>query len=51
MIRDHRLAIASLQQNVFIQLGQFKAFNFEELFQGVRAPPLEQWIGKMTLFR
>ena len=34
----------STAERVLIQLGQFKAFNFEELFQGVRALPLEQWI-------
>ena len=40
----------STAERVLIQLGQFKAFNFEELFQGVRALPLEQWIGKDDAF-
>ena len=40
----------STAERVLIQLGQFKAYNFEELFQGVRSLPLEQWIGKDDAF-
>ena len=40
----------STAERVLIQLGQFKAYNFEELFQGVRSLPLEQWIGKDMLW-
>ncbi len=40
----------STAERVLIQLGQFKAYNFEELFQGVRALPLEQWIDKEAAF-
>lgn len=40
----------STAERVLIQLGQFKAYTFEELFQGVRALPLEQWIGKQDAF-
>ncbi len=40
----------STAERVLIQLGQFPAYNFEELFQGVRALPLEQWIGKDDAF-
>lgn len=40
----------STAERVLIQLGQFKAYNFEELFQGIRSLPLEQWIGKDDAF-
>ncbi len=40
----------STAERVLIQLGQFKAYTFEELFQGVKALPLEQWIGKEDAF-
>lgn len=40
----------STAERVLIQLGQFKAYEFEELFQGVKALPIEQWIGKDDAF-
>lgn len=40
----------STAERVLIQLGQFKAYTFEELFQGVKTLPLEQWIGKDDAF-
>lgn len=40
----------STAERVLVQLGQFKAYNFEELFQGIWALPLEQWIGKNDAF-
>lgn len=40
----------STAERVLIQLGQFPAYTFEELFQGIRALPLEQWIGKDDAF-
>lgn len=40
----------STAERVLIQLGQFPAYNFEALFQGVRALPLEQWIDKDDAF-
>ena len=40
----------STAERVLVQLGQFKAYNFEELFQGIRTLPLEQWIGKNDAF-
>lgn len=47
----HLLAMANLclstAERVLIQLGSFPAYNFEELFQGMKKLPLEEWIGKM----
>lgn len=40
----------STAERVLIQLGQFPAYSFEELFQGIRALPLEQWIDKEDAF-
>ena len=40
----------SVAERVLIQLGQFPAYSFEELFQGMRSIPLEQWIGKDDAF-
>lgn len=40
----------STAERIMIQLGSFPAYTFEELFQGVRALPLEQWIGKDDAF-
>ena len=37
-------------ERVQIFLGSFRALTFEELFQGVRALPWEQWIGKKDAF-
>ena len=36
----------SVAERVLIQLGQFPAYSFEELFQGMRSIPLEQWIAR-----
>ena len=40
----------STTERVMIELGQFKATSFEELFQGVKALPLEEFIGKDDRF-
>ena len=37
-------------ERVFLKLGQFPARSFTELFDGVRALPLEQYIGKNDAF-
>lgn len=37
-------------ERVLLQLGQFPARSFEELFQGVMALPLEEWIGQKDAF-
>ena len=37
-------------ERVLIQLGEFKAVTFEELFQGVKSLPLENYIGKNDAF-
>lgn len=37
-------------ERVLIQLGEFKATTFEELFQGVKKLPLEDYIGKNDAF-
>lgn len=37
-------------ERVFVRLGQFPATGFAELFDGVRALPLEQFIGKNDAF-
>lgn len=37
-------------ERVLIQMGSFEARTFEELFQGVKALPWEQWIGEKDLF-
>lgn len=37
-------------ERVLIELGSFEARSFEELFQGVKALPWEQWIGKEDAF-
>ena len=37
-------------ERVLIQLAEFKALSFEELFQGVKAIPWENWIGKKEAF-
>ena len=50
----HLLAMANLclstAERVLIQLGSFPAYNFEELFQGMKKLPLEEWIGKDDAF-
>ncbi len=40
----------STAERVLVQLGSFPAYTFEELFQGVKHLPLEQWIGKEDAF-
>ncbi len=37
-------------ERVYIELGRFPAHTFDQLFEGVRAIPLEQWIGKTDCF-
>lgn len=37
-------------EHVFILVGRFFARSFEELFEGTRALPWEEWIGKEDLF-
>ena len=37
-------------ERVLIQMGSFSARTFEELFQGVKKLPWEQWIGKNDIF-
>ncbi len=37
-------------ERVYIELGRFPARTFDQLFEGVRALPLEQWIGKTDCF-
>ena len=37
-------------ERVLIQLAEFRAVSFEELFQGVKAIPWERWIGKREAF-
>lgn len=37
-------------ERILIVMGAFKAKSFEELFQGVKALPWEQWIGKNDRF-
>ncbi len=40
----------SVAQRVEIVLGRFKAVTFEELFQGVKKCPIEQFVGKFDKF-
>lgn len=40
----------STAERVLIELGEFRAVTFEELFQGVKALPLEQYIGREDAF-
>lgn len=37
-------------ERILIEMGRFTAKTFEELFQGVKALPWEQWIGKTDKF-
>lgn len=39
-----------LAERVYIQLGKFRASNFGELFDGVKALPWEIWIGRQDAF-
>jgi len=51
---EHILARANIccryAERIQILVGSFKAVTFEELFQGVKALPMEQWIGKDDAF-
>jgi len=40
----------STAERVLIVLGEFRATSFEELFQGVKAIPLENFVGKLDAF-
>ena len=37
-------------ERVLVQLGDFRALSFEELFQGVKRIPWERWIGRKDAF-
>ena len=37
-------------EHVFILLGKFPATTFDQLFEGVRALPWEEWVGKLDAF-
>ncbi|MBR2353023.1 MAG: class I SAM-dependent RNA methyltransferase [Clostridia bacterium] len=37
-------------ERVFIRMGSFPVYSFDELFEGVKALPWEQWIGKDDAF-
>jgi putative N6-adenine-specific DNA methylase len=37
-------------EHVFIRLGSFQALTYDELFEGVKALPWENWIGKYNAF-
>ena len=37
-------------EHVFILLGRFPANTFDQLFEGVRALPWEEWVGKLDAF-
>lgn len=43
------ICLASAER-VLVQMGEFKAVTFEELFQGVKALPFENFIGKDDVF-
>lgn len=51
---EEMLARANLcsrySERVLVLLGTFRAVTFEQLFQGVKALPWEQWIGKLDKF-
>ena len=49
MLARANLCLASAER-VLIQIGEFKAVTFEELFQGVKALPFENYIGKDDIF-
>ncbi|MBQ8431406.1 MAG: class I SAM-dependent RNA methyltransferase [Clostridia bacterium] len=39
-----------LAEHVFVLLGKFPATTFDQLFEGVRGLPWEEWIGKLDAF-
>jgi len=51
---EYTLAAANIRlrcaERIFIKVGSINAESFEELFEGVRALPWEQWIGKNDAF-
>ena len=51
---EHILARANIccryAERIQILIGSFKALTFEELFQGTKALPWEEWIGKTAAF-
>lgn len=51
---ENQLAAANIRlrcaERVFIKLGEFDAYSFEDLFEGVKALPWEMWIGKADAF-
>ncbi|MBQ8123263.1 MAG: class I SAM-dependent RNA methyltransferase [Ruminococcus sp.] len=49
MIARANICLATAER-VLIELGEFRAVTFEELFQGVKALPLERFIGKTDAF-
>ena len=51
---EHILAAANIRlrcaERVYISLGSFEATSFEQLFEGCRALPWEEWIGREDAF-
>lgn len=51
---EHQLAAANIRfrcaERVFIRMGEFGADSFDALFEGVKALPWENWIGKNDAF-
>lgn len=51
---DEMLARANIGsrygERILVQMGNFRALSFEELFQGVKSLPWERWIGKSDAF-
>ncbi len=51
---EHDLAAANIKlrcaERVFIRVGSFHAYSFDDLFEGTRALPWEEWIGKNDAF-
>ena len=51
---EHILAAANIRlrcaERVYISLGSFEATSFEQLFEGCRALPWEEWIGREDVF-
>ena len=51
---EYSLAAANIRlrlaERIFIKLGDFSAETFDELFEGVKALPWEEWIGRNDVF-
>lgn len=45
-----RISACSVAERVLIELAEFKAVTFEELFQGVKKIELERYIGEKDAF-